>query len=121
MGFAQEGSNTPPRVKTLIGTLREERGSDWQVPQAAAHQLAEIGAPAVRPLFNAMLASNSNRPVDWMEYALYRMAEQYAGRQEDANHPGKDLIAALDDPRESYEIRRRPPPPARARRRACIP
>ncbi|MGH8692886.1 MAG: HEAT repeat domain-containing protein [Burkholderiales bacterium] len=103
---SQAGSAQAPELARLLGTLEQEQWTDWQVPQTAAHQLAEMGGPAVRPIFKAMLASNSNRALHWMEYALYRMAEQYAARRDDPQSPAEILMAALDDRRESYDLRR---------------
>lgn len=100
------GSAQAPEIARLLGALKQEQWTDWLEPQAAAHKLAEVGGPAVRPIFKAMVASNSNRALHWMEYALYRMAEQYAARQDDPQSPAEILLAALDDRRESYDLRR---------------
>jgi hypothetical protein len=93
-------------VAKLLGTLEQEQWADCQVPQAAAHKLAEMGGPAVRPIFQAMLESNSNRALYWMEYALYRMADQYAARRDEAEFPLAIFMATLDNRREPYDLRR---------------
>src|SRR5882672_1716877 len=95
-----------PEVARLLATLKQEQWADWQVPQAAAHSLAEMGGPAVHPIFQAMLESESNRALYWMEYSLYRMAEQHAAGRDEAKSPLKIFMATLDDRRESYDLRR---------------
>ena len=95
-----------PEVARLLATLKQEQWADWQVPQAAAQRLAEIGGPAVRPIFQAMTESTNTRALDWMEYSLYRMAEQYAAGHDEAKSPLTILMATLDNRREAYDLRR---------------
>ena len=115
-GFLRASSSlpTPPQgqkqeteeIKKLIGTLRREEWADWKIPHAAAQKLAELGRPAVRPLFDGMLGSNEIRLVYWMEFALYRMAETYQGKKTDPRYPLPEFTAILDNERESYDVRR---------------
>lgn len=95
-----------PEVARLLAALKQEQWADWQVPQTSAQRLAEIGGPAVRPIFQAMLESTNTRALDWMEYSLYRMAEQYDAGHDEAKSPLRIFMATLDDRREAYDLRR---------------
>lgn len=115
MGLGQASQSPPapkptpvisPEAARLLEILKQEQWADEQAPRLAAHELAEMGGEAARPIFRAMLGSSSNRALYWLEYALYRMAEQYVGRRDDARSPFTVFTATLDDPRESYDLRR---------------
>ena len=93
-------------IKKLIGTLSREEWADWKVPHAAAQKLAELGRPAVRPLFDGMLGTNEIHAVHWMEFALYRLAGTYQGKKKDPRYPLPELTVTLDNDRESYDVRR---------------
>ncbi|MBI3651577.1 MAG: HEAT repeat domain-containing protein [Acidobacteria bacterium] len=106
--LAPTAAAPPPQseVEHLLETLEQEQWADWQEPQNAAQKLAEMGSSAVNPIFKAMMASNSNRALYWMEYALYQMAERYATRLNEPQSPMPILIAALDDLHRPYDLRR---------------